>query len=189
MIHPGFPTLIWFCDACVCLLMSKACVCSGSFVYTSLQLLENECWCRGFASGGWFDLPCSSLWLVLDLLHGLLLNRKQFFARAVPGWGFWLCVLPVLSVLAIWWLTKMPVDEWASSGGGKRFYMNLLLLPGRQLGLATLGDSSLACVLYSMHTCSVSCLCVCVCTWYFELGLERISSAELIISAQFFLSF
>jgi hypothetical protein len=131
-------------------------------VYTSLQLLEIVCWCRGFASGGWFDLPCSSLWLVLDLLHGLLLNRKQFFAWAVPGWGFWLCVLPVLSVLALWWLTKLPVDEWARVWLKKGYICLSLALSGRQQWWFHLVTPHSAGVLFSMHTCTVSCLCVCV---------------------------
>jgi hypothetical protein len=146
-------------------------------VNTSLQLLEIVCWCRGFASGGWFDLPCSSLWLVLDLLHGLLLNREQFFARAAPGWGFWLCVLPVLSVLAIWWLTRLPVDEWARVWLKKGYICLSLALSGRQQWWFHLVTPHSAGVLFSMHTCTVSCLCVCVClmlcTWMWEDQLGR----------------
>jgi hypothetical protein len=136
----------WFCDACVCLLMSKACVCSGSFVYTSLQLLENGCWCRGFLQCG--DDACPAPPCNLVVLDSVLWWVRQVEQQ----WLFFLflmclCSYPGDSVdgaarVLAWWKGFIPSSP---------------CFPGRQLHHFTL-VTHCVCVL---HTHSlVSRLCV-----------------------------
>jgi hypothetical protein len=159
MIQSGYSTHFGFCDICKCLFMSKPGFCSGWSVYTSLQLLEIVCWCRGFSS-----LLIS--WLALLLLVACAWSTPWFVSQqeTVPclscSWmKFWLCVLPVLSVLVFWWLTNLPADEWARVCFWKAYMWCSLALPGRQLLLVTLVTH---CVCVQHAHSPVSRLCVCV---------------------------
>jgi hypothetical protein len=87
----GYHTLLIMCAWCICLYMNKTIWFVHDAWYTSLQLLEIVCWCRGFASGGLLDLPCSSLWLVI-------LGLVQWWVWT--GWTA-LAVLLVLAVLGV----------------------------------------------------------------------------------------
>jgi hypothetical protein len=137
------------------------------------------CWCRGFAS-------VLLSWLALLLLVACAWSTPWFTSQQETvlclscSWmKFWLCVLPVLSVLVCWWLTKMPADEWARVWLKKVIYDALLLSLVDSLAWSLWWLSLTVCAVEHAH-CLVSSVAVCVCTWYSELGLEMISSAELI---------
>lgn len=188
----GTHTLWLMCDWCTCLFMSKTNACPWFSGYTSLQLLE-MCWCRGFASGWCVKLvlllllACDERFVSGDLWSGL--NSSGCSSCSCCSWCSYPCELLLMNCL--------------SSGGGKGFISPSLCSPGRQLSLATLGDSlACVCVLCCMHPWWLAVghahmLCVlpvCMCVpdaWYLAwyLAVRRSAWQSLIISLHISLSF
>jgi hypothetical protein len=181
MIQTGYSTHFGFCDICRSWFMSKVWFCSGWFGLYLTPAPRWFCCCRGLLLCWAYACPappCKPVMLELVL---------WWF------WTGWTAVLFFLFLCSCNLLAYPAACRWvAGSGGGKGFIWTLLCSPGRQQGLATLGDSLLVCVLCSMHT-ALWAGCVCVYTWCFApglgLGCELISSATVDHILQIFISF
>jgi hypothetical protein len=139
-------------------------------MYTSLQLLEIVCWCRGFASG-WIDV-LALLLLVLVILVWFCGEFGQIEQQ---------CCSSCSSAFAFWWLTRWRclVDDWARFTVGEGFIW-LAFVSLVDSSTFPFGDSLCVCA-----ACTQPCeqaVCVSADALHLAVRVDQIGSLDHILS-------